>query len=75
MQTTLIFIKPDAVQRGLMGQIVSRFEAKGLQLIGEGTKVRLHIPWQLAYGAGGKPPKIPAKADLIFEIHLFTVDG
>jgi len=34
MQTTLIFIKPDAVQRGLVGTIVSRFERKGLRMVG-----------------------------------------
>jgi nucleoside-diphosphate kinase len=34
MQTTLIILKPDAVQRGLMGNIVSRFEAKGLKVVG-----------------------------------------
>ena len=34
MKTTLIILKPDAVQRGLMGQIISRFESKGLQMVG-----------------------------------------
>ena len=34
METTLIILKPDAVQRGLMGQIISRFEEKGLQIVG-----------------------------------------
>ena len=34
METTLIILKPDAVQRGLMGQIISRFEAKGLKIVG-----------------------------------------
>lgn len=34
MQTTLIILKPDAVQRGLMGRIISRFEEKGLTIIG-----------------------------------------
>ena len=34
METTLIILKPDAVQRGLMGRIVSRFEEKGLQIVG-----------------------------------------
>ena len=34
MQTTLIILKPDAVQRGLMGRIVTRFEDKGLQIVG-----------------------------------------
>jgi nucleoside-diphosphate kinase len=34
METTLIILKPDAVQRGLMGQIITRFENKGLQIVG-----------------------------------------
>lgn len=34
METTLIILKPDAVQRGLMGRILSRFEEKGLQVVG-----------------------------------------
>jgi nucleoside-diphosphate kinase len=34
MQKTLILIKPDAIQRGLIGEIVSRFEKKGLKLVG-----------------------------------------
>lgn len=34
MDTTLIILKPDAVQRGLMGRIISRFEDKGLQIVG-----------------------------------------
>ena len=34
METTLIILKPDSVQRGICGQIISRFEQKGLQLVG-----------------------------------------
>jgi len=34
METTLIILKPDAVQRGLMGEIITRFERKGLQIVG-----------------------------------------
>jgi nucleoside-diphosphate kinase len=34
METTLIILKPDAVQRGLMGRILTRFEDKGLQIVG-----------------------------------------
>ncbi len=33
-ETTLIIAKPDAVQRGLVGEVVGRLEAKGLQLAG-----------------------------------------
>ncbi len=34
METTLIILKPDAVQRGLMGKIITRFEDKGLHIVG-----------------------------------------
>lgn len=34
METTLIILKPDAVQRGLCGRIIARFEDKGLQVVG-----------------------------------------
>src|SRR3989344_623056 len=34
MEKTLIILKPDALQRGLVGEITSRLEQKGLKLIG-----------------------------------------
>jgi nucleoside-diphosphate kinase len=34
MERTLILLKPDAMQRGLAGQILSRFEQKGLKIVG-----------------------------------------
>ena len=34
MERTLVLLKPDAVQRGLVGEIVARFEKKGLKLVG-----------------------------------------
>ena len=33
MQRTLVLLKPDAVQRRLIGEIISRFEAKGLNIV------------------------------------------
>ncbi len=33
-EKTLVLIKPDAIQRGLIGKIVERFERKGLKLVG-----------------------------------------
>lgn len=34
MERTLLLAKPDAVQRGLIGEIVTRFERRGLQIVG-----------------------------------------
>ena len=32
MEQTVVLLKPDAIQRGLVGEIISRFEHKGLKL-------------------------------------------
>ena len=32
-ERTLVFVKPDGVHRGLVGEVISRFERKGLQII------------------------------------------
>lgn len=34
MERTLVIIKPDAVTRGIIGEIISRFERKGLEVVG-----------------------------------------
>ncbi len=34
MERTFIMIKPDGVQRGLVGEVISRFERKGFTLVG-----------------------------------------
>lgn len=34
MEKTFLMVKPDGVQRNLIGEIVSRFEKKGFQLVG-----------------------------------------
>ena len=36
VERTLVLIKPDAVSRGLAGEILSRFEARGLTMRGGG---------------------------------------
>jgi len=33
-EKTLIILKPDAVHRGLLGEVISRFERKGLKIVG-----------------------------------------
>lgn len=56
MERTLVIIKPDGVQRGLVGDIIHRLERRGLQL--NGLKL-MHISRELAeehYGVHrGKP--------------------
>ncbi|KAA1307323.1 MAG: nucleoside-diphosphate kinase, partial [SAR202 cluster bacterium] len=34
METTLILVKPDGVQRGLVGEVIGRLEGKGLKISG-----------------------------------------
>ena len=34
LQRSLVLLKPDCVERRLMGQVISRFEAKGLNIVG-----------------------------------------
>ncbi len=40
------------------------------QLIGQGGEILAYLPANLAYGAKGRPPSLPANSDLIFDIHL-----
>jgi nucleoside-diphosphate kinase len=34
MERTLVFLKPDAVRRGLIGEVLGRFERKGFCIVG-----------------------------------------
>ena len=45
MERTFVMVKPDGVQRGLVGEIISRIERKGLKIV---AMKMLRIPKELA---------------------------
>jgi FKBP-type peptidyl-prolyl cis-trans isomerase len=54
------------------GQMIPGFD-EGVAGMKVGGERRLIIPPDLAYGAQGRPPKIPANAELTFDVQLVSV--
>lgn len=48
---------------------------EAMQVMCEGDKWRLFIPYELAYGERGSPPKIPPFSPLVFELEMLEVKG
>ena len=48
---------------------------EALQLMPEGSKWRIAVPSEIAYGIDGAPPQIPGGTTLVFEIHLLNIVG
>ncbi len=46
LERTLVLVKPDGVRRGLMGEVLSRYERKGLKIVGARL---LQVPPELAH--------------------------
>ncbi|CAM3974539.1 nucleoside-diphosphate kinase [Lederbergia lenta] len=62
MEKTFLMVKPDGVQRALIGEIVSRFEKKGFQLVG--AKL-MSISKELAETHYGEHKERPFFGDLV----------
>ncbi len=55
------------------GQVIKGWD-EALLTMSVGCRRFMVIPWALAYGEKGRPPVIPPKADLVFDIDLVTID-
>ncbi len=62
---------PIAFAQGARG-VIAGWDV-GFENMQVGARRRLLIPYQLGYGVPGRPPVIPAKAELIFDVELMAI--
>jgi nucleoside-diphosphate kinase len=65
VERTFIAIKPDGVQRGLIGEIVSRFETKGFTLVGMKFMMVTRELAEEHYGVHRERPFFPGLVEFI----------
>ncbi|MCC2684664.1 MAG: ndk [Paenibacillaceae bacterium] len=72
MERTFIMVKPDGVQRGLVGEIVRRLEQKGLQLVGAKMMVITREQAEYHYAEHQGKPFFAGLVDFITSAPVFA---
>lgn len=65
MERTLVILKPDAVNRGLLGEIIARFENKGIKIVGMKMRHLRDAELEEHYAHHKNKPFYPALRDFM----------
>jgi FKBP-type peptidyl-prolyl cis-trans isomerase len=65
--------KPKSPAKFVVNQVIKGW-GEGLQLMHPGSRFKLHIPWQLAFGEQGRGTLVPGKTNLIIDVELVSVE-
>ena len=65
METTYVMVKPDGVQRGLIGEIIGRFERKGLKLVGLKSVIPSRETAETHYAVHAERPFYPGLINFV----------
>ncbi len=71
MEQTYVMIKPDAVQRGLIGEIISRIERKGLKIAAMRMKLWIRNSAKAHYKEHSEKPFFNSLIEYVTSGHLF----
>ncbi len=73
MEKTFLMVKPDGVQRGLIGEIVKRFEQKGFQLIASKLTIMTKAQAEAHYADLSSKPFFGEVVDFISSGPVFAM--